>query len=211
MVRTAKDFFDDFDKLIKDNALIPDYVPARLIHYNINGIDVGPEDIVQIVEGIKQGNREQLNRWNDLKEYLIRTQDLIEYNKSQEYDNRELLENIYGFRRHLGLVEEVDVPSIEYRMEIIINRLLNNDFRMKETQLGDFFGLMKPSEKIGLTSLQRQGIEKKNKKRMTLPREIFEDEISSFVGKTIKGGRRRSKKMKSMRRKNKRKRTHTKR
>ncbi len=198
MVRTSNDFFDDFGELMKQNTLLPNYVPPRLVEYNINGRNVGPEDIVRIVEGIKQGNREQLNRWNDLKEYLTRTLDLIEYNKSIEYDNRELMEHTYGFRRHLGLVEEVNVPLIEYRMEIIISRLLNNDFIMNQTQLGDFFVLMKPSEHMALTSLERQGIEKQNKKRMTLPPEMFK-EIGKFVGKKIKGGIKRSKCNKSKR------------
>lgn len=208
MARTSNDFFNDFDELMKKNALLPDYVPARLIHYNINGIDVGPEDIVRIVQGIKEGNKEQLNRWFDLKEYLTKTLDLIEDNKSHEYDDRESFEKTYGFRRHLGLVEEVNVPLIEYGMELIIKRLLHNefDFIMNPTQFSEFFGLMNTSEQMALTSLEKQGIEKKNKERMTLPSAIFDFEIGPYLGKKVKGGktklrRDKMKKTKTIRRK----------
>ena len=199
MVRTSKDFFDDFNKLMEINALIPDYVPPRLVEYNINGQNIGPEDIVRIVEGIKEGDKEQLLKWGYLKEYLSRTLDLIESMSS--WENKENWREIYGWDRDPR--REIRVESMEHNIEIIIKRLLYTDFRMNPNKLGSFFQIMKPTERMALESLQRQGIETQNKKRMTLPPEMFR-EIGKFVGRS-KGGQRNRIKTRRKSRCNKRK------
>jgi hypothetical protein len=189
MSRRLNDFFESFKEVISYNNAIPAYVLTdypRLKTYNIDGIDIGPEDIVRIVEGIKEGNRADLNKMDVLKEYLQRTLDLIDEYRS-DTENAEL---IYGYGR--GLPEDEDTISVpvaryESAMEYNIRRVLNvleTDGQERAT----IFGYITPSHEMALTSLQRQGITKKNKKKVFLPEDVIQYKIKPFVAKIPKGG-----------------------
>jgi hypothetical protein len=197
---TKEEFFEDFDELMRKNELIPRHLLSRLRSYNINGQNVGPEDIVRIMQGIREGDREQINRWRDVEEYFNRTLRIMRRNIE---DSRVLGEYIYG-----GHELDIDVYQIERSMEYIIRRLLTV-FDMNPYQFAEFFGLMTPGQQMGLASLERQGTRiaaataTTPERRNNLPTEIYRDVIGPYVGKKPTGGRYRSKKMKSMRRKNK--------
>jgi hypothetical protein len=189
MSRRLHDFFESFKEVISYNNSIPAYVSTdypRLKTYNIDGIDIGPEEIVRIVEGIKEGNREDLNKMDALKEYLQRTLDLIDEYRSDR-ENEEL---IYGYGR--GLPEDEDLISVpvarfESAMEYNINKVLN----VLETdgeERAKFFGYITPSHEMALTSLQRQGITKKNNEKLLLPEQVIKYQIKPFVAKIPKGG-----------------------
>jgi hypothetical protein len=189
MARTRKDFFDDFDELMRLNDIINSLLPptqqtAGLKTLMVQGEEVTLEDIVRIVNGIWEDDREQINKWRVLAGYLHETLDIIEDNQSIESRPRYYL--IYG--------DDFDeIREIENNMEIIIRRLLN-DLSDDPNEFARFFGLMKPSEQMALASLGRQGIRTAAatattpERRKRLPPEMI-GEIAPFVGYKPKGGR----------------------
>lgn len=207
MARTRQDFFNDFDELMNLNDIINSVLPPThrtaglktLDIYNYEQTDteeVGPEDIVRIVDGIREGDREQMNRWRVLSVYLIQTLDKIEDNQ----ESRPNYDWIYGYDRNL----DVDVKEIEKKMEIIIRRLLN-DLSDDPNEFARFFELMKPSEQMALASLERQGTRTAvattttpERRKRLLP-ELFREEIAPFVGKQLKGGKTKGKRKMRMR------------
>lgn len=188
---TKEQFLDNFDELMRLNASIPENVISRLTVRNINGRHMGPDDLVAIVEGIKQGNRDKIERRRDLVTYLERTLIFIEDNRL----DRRNWASIYGFQD-----DGVDVYEIDEKMEEKIHELLEVLYKNPQ-EFAEFFALMKPSEEMGLISLERQGIQKGNNQRINLPPELYREEIRPFVGIKVKGGRtktRRRYKMKKM-------------
>jgi hypothetical protein len=202
MIRTSNDFFNDFYKIIDLNKDIMNYAPSRLINYNINGEDIGPEDIIKIVKGIEEGDTEQFARWPYLEDYLSKTYDLIEDNRTFD-KNAGNWPEIYGYGRP-GVSEDkrndvyLMVYNPESEMSEIIYEFESNEFRMTANELIEFFGLMKFKEAISLKSLERQGIETQNNKRIKLPSDIFKFGISPYIGKKKwEGGRTKGKKNKN--------------
>jgi hypothetical protein len=65
--------------------------------------------------------------------------------------------------------------------------------------------MMKPTEEMALTSLERQGIKTKNNKRILLPSHIVKFEIVPYVGRKKWNGGRTKDKIKKTSRNNRRK------
>lgn len=138
-----------------------------------------PDEVITIVTNASQGMKENgLNRLNDVRNYLM--------------DLENDLSAYYGF--------DDDYDQQEEMMQIL--RTLIRDLNPKKfAQIHD---IVRPSETIGLRSVARQ---------KGLPREM-EREIIDYVGVVPRGGRRKrsvtkkrhNKKMKTMRKRNMRKR-----
>jgi hypothetical protein len=204
-ITNKEDFFKNFDELIRVNSLMPNLF--KLGVYNINGQNMGLEDIVRIMAGIREGNREQLNRWRDVQKYLNITLEKIRMN--EEFNKKGML---IQYSRDED--ENVHYSRLEKYMGYVIHKLLNV-LEKKPDEFARFFGLMKPSEQMALASLERQGTlitaattTTPERRKRLLP-EIFREEIGPYVGKKPKGGTKHNKSKR--RRLNKSKNRHNKR
>lgn len=210
MRESAREFFYNFDDLIETNKMVPENIVPKLRTYNINGENIGPNEIVAIVDGLKYGDIEIVKRWkemlNILAEYLNRTLDSIYENRRDPNQAQH-----YGDDNYDG----PDMIRLEQSMEFIIRMLLQELEPVGKTFdfIGEFDFAMKPDEDMALTSLQRQGIRRRDGSRIYLPKEIIENEIKPNVGirprPTRKGGktRRRHNRRKTNRRKTNRRKT----
>lgn len=203
MRESARLFFEYFDDLMERNQMIPEgIVVPKLRTYEINGENIGPNEIVDIVKGLKDGDIEIVKRWREmlkiLEEYFENTLDSFHENRRDP--NRD---------QHYG-DDDYDGPSLirlEDSMEFLIEKILGEMQGGKTFDyLGNFDFAMKPEEDMALQSLMRQGIQKKDGSRLYLPKEIIEKEIGTSVGIRPRGGKKTKKrKTKSTKNNNKNK------
>jgi hypothetical protein len=227
--RTSQDFFNDFDELMRNNNRLVDLitqsyadVPEESSRQHVlrqitttNGETLNPEIIIEIVKGIKEGNRVQLNRLNDLNEYLRIASYIIFTNQTLgNYPN--IWEDADGVE-----VDADGIAEIERNMGIIIDRLLD-DLNVNRNKIAEFFGIVTPSTRMALESLGRQGLGVREPaqagvpveelqpitKRVFLPEHVIKREIQPYLGKDVTGGKKKTRRR--IKKNNKRNKTKTK-
>lgn len=155
-----RQFFNSFDMLMELNNALPDNY-KRITPKKV-------EQLKNIVNGIKESKREQLNNIPVLRQILNNAFEIMQEN----FEDRRNWEYVYP-----NDVEElkVSVYTIERDMEKIIKTLLKLLEKPTET-----FGLMTPSEQMGIESMKSQ---------LNLPEDVIEHGIGEFVGKKTVGGK----------------------
>lgn len=189
----SEGFFDDFDELIskhkKYSQRIPALFPQRKILPSLrvnDGTYVTPENVEEIVHGMKNNDKTQWNRISILKSYLEKA---IEYFETKNKNKRAWMNmNIWIDEELAGSEDEnendeqeLDAISL-YKVELEMTEIMKNLLRiLNASPISKTFGLIKPTEIMALESIERQ---------KKLPREM-KHEISDFLGKIPKGGKRR--------------------
>lgn len=183
------EFFNNFETLFSANEKIPS-----------NYTRIYPNDaarVRRILDGIKDNKSEQLNKIPILRNFLQELLERIDYYRNDRYDHQ----YTYGYHDPNIVNQETDemlvnISGIEDEMYEIAEKLLEE----LERPTSELFGLMTPSEMIGIRSMENQMTQ--------IPSDVFKYNIKPFVGKEPMGGkskkrrtRRKLRKSKSNRRK----------
>ncbi len=156
MTNYSKKFFDSFDYFMNNYR---EYIPMDT--------SANPQEMIEIVEGLKRGEKTAFNRRIELADSLEDIMDNL-------YDNHEGM--------HHRMPNEYIKGEKVYNKELeMINIIENSLLPYFEIPTMELFGIMTSDEKMGLTSMARQ---------KGLPVEM-KDEISKYVGINPKGGIRR--------------------
>lgn len=153
-------FFNSFDMLMELNNVLPN-----------NYKRITPKEVEQlknILTGIKESKREQLNNIPVLRQILQNAYKIMQDN----FKDRDNWEYVYPSDVE-GL--NVSIYMVERTMEKIIMTLLKLLEKPTET-----FGLMTPLEQMSIENM---------KGKVKLPEDIVEYGISEFVGKKTVGGK----------------------
>ncbi len=154
-----RQFFNSFDMLMELNNAVPGN------YKRITTREV--EQLTNIVNGIKEAKREQLNNIPILRNILQNAYEIMQANLG----DRRNWEYAYAENETFN----VSIYMIERYMEKIIVKLLN----LLENPL-QTFGLMTPSEQMGIESMKSQ---------LNLPEDVVEHGIGEFLGKKTVGGK----------------------
>lgn len=153
-------FFNSFDMLMELNNALPDN------YKRITPKEV--EQLINIVNGIKESKREQLNNIPVLRKILQNAYEIMQDN----------LED----RRNWDYVYPSDVEGLKvsiYIVERIMEQIIMTLLKLLETP-SQTFGIMTPSEQIGIESMKNQ---------LKLPEDVVEHGIGEFLGKKTVGGK----------------------
>lgn len=163
-------FFNDFETLFSLNDQIP---PSYTRIYKDDAVRAK-----NILDGIKENKREQLNEIPYLKIFLEELMERIDDNR----DDRHNYMYTYGLYDPNIVNQETDelivnISGIEDLMYEIAEGLLD-DLKMPPNQL---FGIMTPSEMIGIRSMENQ--------MRQMPSDVLKYNVKPFLGKEPVGGR----------------------
>jgi len=183
MARTREDFFRDFDELVQDQN-IP-FLPELEIHSTI----VTPQDVITIINGVRNSDREHLNRIGIAREYFYRVFNhfVSKYNDMQSWTFYYPEDDEEGELRF----------AAEGRMRPLLQQLVND---LNNQRLSHLLGFITNDEFIGLRSVARQKPANTVRK---IPVEI-ERNIGEFVGRTPRGGRKRKTRKRATKKRRKR-------
>ena len=185
-------FFDEFDNLLSKNKIYSKRIPPTFSEREIlpylrvnNETYVTPEIVEEIVNGMKNNDKTQWNRISVLKSYLEKA---IEYFETKHKNKRAWMnmniwidEELANSEDESNEDQELDAISL-YKVEVEMTETMKKLLRiLNESPISKTFGLMKPTEMMAMQSIERQ---------KKLPSEM-KYEISEFLGKIPKGGKRR--------------------
>ncbi len=162
MSRTTRDFYEDFDNLMSTQNI--DFLPTL----RVGGVYITPYMVLDIVNGARNGDRSQFNKFRLVKNYFINVLADFDFKYNDMHNWR-----IYYREDN----EDGDLRfSAEHFSRPILTRLIDD----LNKPMKDFFQLITADEIISLRGLARNLPDKKNFR--LIPNEI-ERHMSGFIGK----------------------------
>jgi hypothetical protein len=186
MSRTSIDFYEDFDNLMSSQNI--QFLPSLRVRVENETSFLTPDMVLHIVNGARNGDRSQLNKFRLVKNYFVNV--LSDFNF--KYND---MHNWPFYYREDD--EDGDLRfSAEHFSRPILMRLIDD----LNKPMKDFFQLITADEIISLRSLARNLPDKK--KNRLIPIEL-EQHMSGFIGKGgISKAKRKGKKKRTTRKLN---------